>query len=110
MASQEVLLSIVTFVLFTTNPTQPDTVPQLRNILLLDKSTAPFASQLEEARSILGIKLSTLNHTVDQGSQRSTHSGPREEWTLRWLLKKFEASKPEPRRYDPLSKCSLALH
>ncbi|KAL8886755.1 MAG: hypothetical protein Q9215_005584 [Flavoplaca cf. flavocitrina] len=74
---------------------EPDTIPQLRNILLLDKSTAPFASQLEEACSILGIKLSTLNHTVDQGSQRSTHSCPREEWTLRWLLKKFEASKPE---------------
>ncbi|KAL8852474.1 MAG: hypothetical protein Q9221_002597 [Calogaya cf. arnoldii] len=76
------------------NLPQPDTDPRLRNILLLDKSTAPLASQVQEACSILGIQLPLLDHENDQDSQQTTRSGPREEWTLRWLLKKLEGSSP----------------
>ncbi|KAL8994716.1 MAG: hypothetical protein Q9169_005380 [Polycauliona sp. 2 TL-2023] len=69
---------------------EPDTDPQLRNILLLDKSTEPLASQVQEACSILGITLPTPDHGAQTSSQQSTRSGPREEWTLRWLLKKVD--------------------
>ncbi|KAL8669778.1 MAG: hypothetical protein Q9168_005640 [Polycauliona sp. 1 TL-2023] len=76
------------------NLPQQDTDPQLRNILLLDKSTAPLASQVQEACSILGITLPQTDHGPDQCSTNFTRSGPREEWTLRWLLKKLEGSTP----------------
>ncbi|KAL8815983.1 MAG: hypothetical protein Q9223_004941 [Gallowayella weberi] len=59
------------------------------NILLLDKSTQPLALQIREACKILGIQLPAAAETSHQ-QERSTRAGPREEWALRWLLKKLE--------------------
>ncbi|KAL8677834.1 MAG: hypothetical protein Q9186_005779 [Xanthomendoza sp. 1 TL-2023] len=61
------------------------------NILLLDKSTQPLALKIREACKILGIHDSALAGSLHE-QQRITRTGPCEEWTLRWLLKKFERS------------------
>ncbi|KAL9010703.1 MAG: hypothetical protein Q9173_004395, partial [Seirophora scorigena] len=75
--------------------TQPDTEASLRDILSLDKSTAPLTTQIDEAFDIL--RISTV-HTRKVNNARegcSGQHGPREEWTLRWLLKKLEETGPE---------------
>ena len=83
-----------------TDLTKLNTDPPLRNILLLDKSTAPLTDQIQEAFSILGIKRLPLDRGSDQDLHCLPRCGPREEWTLRWLLKKLEGSQPGPHRYS----------
>ncbi|KAL9604603.1 MAG: hypothetical protein Q9219_000323 [cf. Caloplaca sp. 3 TL-2023] len=73
-------------------PQEPDAPPVLRNILLLDKSTEPLASQIDEACDILGITISLSESTARAVQPGSSQYGPREEWTVRWLLKKLEAT------------------
>ncbi|KAL8918065.1 MAG: hypothetical protein Q9208_007587 [Pyrenodesmia sp. 3 TL-2023] len=73
-------------------PTEPESQPALRNILLLDKSTWPLSAQIDEACEILGIKLPLPADEPKTYDQSHNHYGPREEWTLRWLLKKLEGA------------------
>ncbi|KAI4283447.1 MAG: hypothetical protein L6R35_005174, partial [Caloplaca aegaea] len=80
-----------------TETLKPDVEGSLQDILLLDKSTAPLTAQINEACDIL--KISTVhtakaNHVPERCNGQH---GPREEWTLRWLLKKLERTGPEPR-------------
>ncbi|KAL8707427.1 MAG: hypothetical protein Q9220_007546 [cf. Caloplaca sp. 1 TL-2023] len=73
-------------------PQVPDTPGPLRNILLLDQSTAPLAEQVKEAGDILAITLYSSGDGLREAQQQPRRQGPREEWTLRWLLKKLEST------------------
>ncbi|KAL8897291.1 MAG: hypothetical protein Q9207_007287 [Kuettlingeria erythrocarpa] len=73
-------------------PIDPDTTPALRNILSLDKSTGPLAEQIDEACQILGVTLPLPGDEPKTLDQSHSHYGPREEWTMRWLLKKLEGA------------------
>lgn len=103
MASQEVFAVLSTLRTtqksFITDLTKLNTHPRLQNILLLDKSTAPLIDQIREAFNVLGIKRPHLDRGSDQDLHCLPRCGPREEWTLRWLLKKLEGSQPGPQRY-----------
>ncbi|KAL8969934.1 MAG: hypothetical protein Q9197_004081 [Variospora fuerteventurae] len=76
---------------------KPDVEGSLQDILILDKSTAPLTAQINEACDIL--KISTVNTAqANHVPERcNAQHGPREEWTLRWLLKKLERTGPEPK-------------
>lgn len=58
----------------------------------LEKASAPLQDQLLEAAKFVGIEIQNLQITHDLTAIRSP--GPnfhaREEWVLRWLLKKFQ--------------------
>ncbi|PGH13910.1 hypothetical protein AJ79_03325 [Helicocarpus griseus UAMH5409] len=62
-------------------------------LLELEKGTSGPASQLQEAARIIGVDLSSQ---YDLGKATSTAiqklSAPKEEWVLRWLMKKLKAS------------------
>ncbi|KAL8714502.1 MAG: hypothetical protein Q9225_006550 [Loekoesia sp. 1 TL-2023] len=73
-------------------PLEPGTEPALRNILSLDKSTDPLPTQIEEACNILEINLLPFEHAAQAIKPEYSRYGPREEWTLRWLLKKLEGA------------------
>ncbi|KAL8759591.1 MAG: hypothetical protein Q9184_003574 [Pyrenodesmia sp. 2 TL-2023] len=75
--------------------TPRETQPVLRNILLLDKSTSPLSAQIDEACEILGIKLPFRGDEPKTYDESYNHYGPREEWTMRWLLKKLEGAESE---------------
>ncbi|KAL8950346.1 MAG: hypothetical protein Q9222_003616 [Ikaeria aurantiellina] len=75
---------------FSTNDVTPDAEGPPRNILLLDKSAAPLAEQVKEACDILEITPRSSKNDVQESQQQARLQGPREEWTLRWLLKKLE--------------------
>lgn len=77
---------------------KPDIEPSLRNILLLDKSTDPLGAQVDEACDILGISLSPSGHEPKPVGQVHCRYGSREEWTLRWLLRKLEGAGCETQR------------
>jgi nucleolar pre-ribosomal-associated protein 2 len=63
----------------------------------LEKASAPFEDQLYEAAKFIGIEISQLGVSLDYSSHRSerskatVHHG-REEWLLRWLLKKMQVA------------------
>ena len=72
----------------------PKTQTTRRSILTLDKSNEPIQIQIDEACDILGIRLNVQNQVVSfdqQDQQEITLCGPREEWALRWLLKKLQS-------------------
>lgn len=72
-------------------------------LLRLEKGTAEPAIQLKEAAQILGIDLDLCSsHPQLTGLARvSKIAAPKEEWVLRWLLKKIRTSKQY--RVDPTS-------
>ncbi|KAL8732543.1 MAG: hypothetical protein Q9181_003933 [Wetmoreana brouardii] len=78
-------------------PQEPDASTELRNILRLNGSNGSLVEQIQEACEILEITLPSADDGASQSQQCSIHRGPREEWTLRWLLKKLAGTGPGPR-------------
>lgn len=72
---------------------------QPRSVLEVDKSTETFSSQVKEICQILGIGLEVPKYSFffdeNFGQQHPNYRGPREEWALRWLLKKLHAANLE---------------
>lgn len=65
-----------------------------RSVRDVEKSSAPFKYQIAEICDILEIKLDVWSSETsweDLHSSYPRNYGPREEWALRWLLKKLEA-------------------
>lgn len=66
----------------------------------LEKGSAPFGDQLSEAWKFIGIDPEHVGRSRAEGngsdkeSQGSSTHG-REEWLLRWLLKKLQSPKDE---------------
>ncbi|KAL8826819.1 MAG: hypothetical protein Q9170_007260 [Blastenia crenularia] len=73
-------------------PREPGTEPASRNILSLDKSTEPLSVQIDKACKILGVQSPSPSHVYQPIPSEGARYGPREEWTLRWLLKKLEGA------------------
>lgn len=73
----------------------------------MEKASAPFGEQLIEAAKFVGVDLETVGrHTEEnQGQKKEKKKGKavvshgREEWLLRWLLKKLQAPKDDAPRY-----------
>lgn len=66
-------------------------------LLELEKGTNAAASQLNEAAQIIGIDLRAHGTSIYEAGkpsepQPATASAPKEEWVLRWLLKKLKAA------------------
>lgn len=61
-------------------------------MLELEKGTNAPASQLNEAAQIIGIDLGAHGTGESSKLQTATASAPKEEWVLRWLLKKLKAT------------------
>ncbi|KAK2764338.1 hypothetical protein FQN54_009031 [Arachnomyces sp. PD_36] len=66
-------------------------------LLELEKGTNAPTSQLHEAAQIIGVALRAheariLGSEESSKSQKATTSAPKEEWVLRWLLKKLKAT------------------
>ncbi|KAK6585951.1 hypothetical protein PZA11_001008 [Diplocarpon coronariae] len=65
-------------------------------LALLEKKAAPFEDQLVEAAKFIGIGLDAVKKPADDtlgrpdGQKFATYHG-REEWSLRWLLKRLQA-------------------
>ncbi|KAL8688769.1 MAG: hypothetical protein Q9218_005403 [Villophora microphyllina] len=70
----------------------PTGTAPVQNILSLNDSTSPLVQQLEEACNILEIELQHGVYEPDAARRPPLRQGPREEWTLRWLLKQFETA------------------
>ncbi|KAH6672915.1 Urb2/Npa2 family-domain-containing protein [Halenospora varia] len=74
----------------------------------LEKASAPFADQLVEAAKFIGVDLNTLQSPADvatktnNGDKSAIYHG-REEWLLRWLLKKLQAGKDNVPRKTPMA-------
>ncbi len=73
----------------------------------LEKLSAPFEDQLEEAAKFVGVDLSTIGRYTKNGDEGRVVSTTvvyhgREEWLLKWLLKRLQASGGVEPRY-----CSL---
>ena len=73
----------------------PDGFQSSQQALLdLERSKIPPVELLDAAVQILGLKYSTLESTYSQqktdarATPRLTGSSPKEEWVLRWLLKR----------------------
>ncbi|KAL1885470.1 hypothetical protein Plec18167_000964 [Paecilomyces lecythidis] len=64
-------------------------------LLQLEKGTGSPVTQLEEAARIIGIDLSLcMSHPeVNREVSVQENAAPKEEWVLRWLLKKLKAGK-----------------
>lgn len=76
-----------------------------RSLLNLERSSAPPAELFDEAARILGVTLDEVKDELFSASQkkttrRSTVFAAKEEWTLRWLLKK---TKPTAKTTSPAS-------
>jgi len=66
----------------------------------LERASAPFGDQLEEAAIFIGVKLDIVGRAaVEKVGKKDIYHG-REEWLLRWLLKKLQ-SKDGVSRYVP---------
>ncbi|KAL8773274.1 MAG: hypothetical protein Q9203_004499 [Teloschistes exilis] len=63
-----------------------------QNILSLNDSTSPLVEQIETACKILDIELEGSSDGLGNARKYPDSQGPREEWTLRWLLKKLETA------------------
>ncbi|OAT00194.1 uncharacterized protein BDCG_02135 [Blastomyces dermatitidis ER-3] len=69
-------------------------------LLELEKGTSGPASQLQEAARIIGVDLSSsysrekldIRVVPDAEKENQKHSAPKEEWVLRWLMKKLKGS------------------
>ncbi|KAI9367812.1 Urb2/Npa2 family-domain-containing protein [Aspergillus egyptiacus] len=68
---------------------------QQEALLRLEKGTASPVVQLNEAAQIIGLDLSlcTSHPEINRAPQVPFHAAPKEEWVLRWLLKKLKAGK-----------------
>jgi len=79
----------------------------------LEKSSAPFGDQLIEAAKFIGVRVKNIGgHGSDSVSLKKKSAVlsfyGKEEWLLKWLLKKLQAPKDDIPRYDltaPLYHC-----
>ncbi|KAL3479751.1 Urb2/Npa2 family-domain-containing protein [Aspergillus californicus] len=64
-------------------------------LLRLEKGTASPAVQLNEAAQIIGLDLSLCasHPEINRAPHDPIHAAPKEEWVLRWLLKKLKSAK-----------------
>ncbi|KAL4915924.1 Urb2/Npa2 family-domain-containing protein [Aspergillus aurantiobrunneus] len=64
-------------------------------LLRLEKGTASPSIQLNEAAQIIGLDLSLCasHPEINRAPHVQIHAAPKEEWVLRWLLKKLKAGK-----------------
>ncbi|PLB35023.1 ribosome biogenesis protein URB2 [Aspergillus candidus] len=64
-------------------------------LLRLEKGTASPSSQLSEAAQIIGLDLALCasHPRINRTPHVQTHAAPKEEWVLRWLLKKLRMGK-----------------
>ncbi|KAL3467980.1 Urb2/Npa2 family-domain-containing protein [Aspergillus heterothallicus] len=64
-------------------------------LLRLEKGTASPITQLNEAAQIIGLDLSLCasHPEINRAPHTPIHAAPKEEWVLRWLLKKLKARK-----------------
>ncbi|KAL9612018.1 MAG: hypothetical protein Q9167_003384 [Letrouitia subvulpina] len=80
--------------------TEPDAESTSKSILLLDQVPGSFADQVDEACSILKIDIdeSKSHETSEEQRLLATDVGltPREEYTLKWLLKRFQKDTESP--------------
>ncbi|KAL4750959.1 hypothetical protein BDW72DRAFT_174706 [Aspergillus terricola var. indicus] len=69
--------------------------PSQEALLRLEKGTASPNIQLNEAAQIIGLDLSLCasHPEINRASHVPIHAAPKEEWVLRWLLKKLKAAK-----------------
>ena len=74
-------------------------------LVQLEKGSAPFEEQLVEAAKFIGIHINNIgkDHLDEDApkkqSIRSSVYG-KEEWLLKWLLKKLQAPKDDIPRYS----------
>jgi nucleolar pre-ribosomal-associated protein 2 len=71
----------------------------------LEKNSAPFEDQLLEAARFVGLKLDDVGRSSTQELKLWKRSGApvyhgREEWLLRWMLKRLQDQKDDAPRYD----------
>lgn len=66
-------------------------------LALLEKQPAPFEDQLVEATKFIGIGLNDIGRPADgvQEESKAVLYHGREEWLLRWLLKRLQAPSDE---------------
>ncbi|KKK21201.1 hypothetical protein ARAM_006856 [Aspergillus rambellii] len=64
-------------------------------LLRLEKGTASPTTQLNEAAQIIGLDLSLCasHPEINRTPHLPVHAAPKEEWVLRWLLKKLKSGK-----------------
>ncbi|KAL4934119.1 ribosome biogenesis protein URB2 [Aspergillus undulatus] len=69
--------------------------PAQEALLRLEKGTASPNVQLNEAAQIIGLDLSLCasHPEINRAPHVPIHAAPKEEWVLRWLLKKLKAGK-----------------
>ncbi|KAF9884152.1 hypothetical protein FE257_002273 [Aspergillus nanangensis] len=69
--------------------------PSQEALLRLEKGTASPTTQINEAAQIIGLDLSLCasHPQIDRAPHALRNSAPKEEWVLRWLLKKLKAGK-----------------
>ncbi|KAL4900942.1 hypothetical protein BDW74DRAFT_88970 [Aspergillus multicolor] len=69
--------------------------PSQEALLRLEKGTASPNIQLNEAAQIIGLDLSLCasHPEINRVPHVPIHAAPKEEWVLRWLLKKLKAGK-----------------
>ncbi|KAL4786361.1 Urb2/Npa2 family-domain-containing protein [Aspergillus varians] len=77
--------------------------PSQEALLRLEKGTASPNIQLNEAAQIIGLDLSLCasHPEINRTPHVPTHAAPKEEWVLRWLLKRLKAGKDY--RVEPAS-------
>lgn len=84
-----------------------------QRITALDRSNEDFSVQITEAFEILEINpddtLATWS-SEDARKQRSFGSGPKEEWFLRWLLKRLNVEEVQEKRYDIILSSGRSLY
>ena len=77
-----------------------------QRLTALDRSNEDFSIQITEAFNILDINpddtLATWS-SDDAGKQHSIGSGPKEEWFVRWLLKRLSVEEVQEKRYKKTS-------
>lgn len=74
----------------------------------LEKASAPFTDQLVEATKFIGVDLGTIQRPAEAATKKRKEDKSmvyyaREEWLLRWLLKKLQAGKDDMPRKIPLA-------
>ncbi|RDW89861.1 ribosome biogenesis protein URB2 [Aspergillus mulundensis] len=69
--------------------------PSQEALIRLEKGTASPNIQLNEAAQIIGLDLSLCasHPEINRAPHVPFHAAPKEEWVLRWLLKKLKAGK-----------------
>ncbi|EED21557.1 conserved hypothetical protein [Talaromyces stipitatus ATCC 10500] len=88
-------------------------VPSQEALLKLEKSTEDSDRQLAAAAQILKIDLSDITSQLPEPStfESTTRPAPKEEWVLRWLLKRLKTStyRVHPQSYILLQKLLLRI-